>query len=42
MPWRCFREFMVVLKTQFGVNRSVPKMNFFPFFNKEKLYEREP
>jgi hypothetical protein len=30
------------LKTEFGVNRSVPKIQFFPFFNTEKLYEREP
>jgi hypothetical protein len=32
----------LVLKTQFGLNRSVPKMHLFPFLNTEKLYEREP
>ena len=26
---------------QFDVNRSVPKMHFFPYFNTEMLYERE-
>jgi hypothetical protein len=31
-----------VLKVQKSVYRSVPKMQFFPFFNTEKLYEREP
>jgi hypothetical protein len=32
----------LVLKTQFGVKRSVPKMHFLPFFNTKKLYERVP
>jgi hypothetical protein len=32
----------LVLKTQFSVYRRVPKMHFIPFFNTEKLYEREP
>jgi hypothetical protein len=31
-----------VLKTQFGVNLSVPKMYFFSVFSTEKLKERQP
>jgi hypothetical protein len=31
-----------VLKTQFSVYRSVPKMHFFPVLNTELLKEREP
>ena len=32
----------LALKMQFSVYRSVPKMHFIPFFNTEKLYERDP
>jgi hypothetical protein len=39
---RKYQPMELVLKTQFGVNRSVPKMHFFPFLNTEKYYEREP
>jgi hypothetical protein len=30
----------LVLETQFGVNRSVPKVHLIPFFNNKELYER--